>query len=63
MREEGTEPPGSSELNSEKRTGTYHCAGCDTLLFDSEKNMKAGVDGHLSLKVNQRYLKLKLIIT
>jgi len=42
MREEGTEPPGSSELTSEKRTGTYHCAGCDTLLFDSEKKYESG---------------------
>ncbi|EMH79846.1 methionine-R-sulfoxide reductase [alpha proteobacterium HIMB114] len=42
MREEGTEPPGSSKLNSEKRTGTYHCAGCDTLLFDSEKKYESG---------------------
>lgn len=42
MREEGTEPPGSSKLNSEKRPGTYHCAGCDTLLFDSEKKYESG---------------------
>ncbi len=42
MREEGTEPPGSSKLNSEKRTGTYHCAGCNTLLFDSEKKYESG---------------------
>lgn len=42
MREEGTEPPGSSKLNSEKRIGTYHCAGCDTLLFDSEKKYESG---------------------
>lgn len=26
--EEGTEPPGSSELNFEKRDGSYHCANC-----------------------------------
>ena len=42
MREEGTEPPGSSELNSEKRKGTYHCTGCDALLFDSEKKYESG---------------------
>ena len=42
MREEGTESPGSSELNHEKRTGSYHCAGCDTLLFDSEKKYESG---------------------
>ena len=32
--EEGTEPPGSSELNNEKREGTYHCANCDVKLFE-----------------------------
>ena len=26
--EEGTEPPGTSELNSEKREGSYYCANC-----------------------------------
>ena len=26
MREEGTESPGSSILNDEKREGIYHCA-------------------------------------
>ncbi len=25
------EPPGSSELNQEKREGVYHCANCDVL--------------------------------
>ena len=28
MFEDGTEPPGSSELNNEKREGSYHCANC-----------------------------------
>ena len=32
---EATEPPGSSELNLEKRNGTYHCANCDAKLFES----------------------------
>ena len=35
MFEDGTEPPGSSELNNEKREGSYHCANCDVKLFDS----------------------------
>ena len=35
MFEEGTEPPGSSELNNEKREGSYHCANCGVKLFDS----------------------------
>ena len=29
MFEDGTERPGSSELNNEKRHGTYHCANCE----------------------------------
>ena len=37
MREEGTEMAGSSDLNSEKRKGFYHCAGCDQKLFGSER--------------------------
>jgi peptide-methionine (R)-S-oxide reductase len=35
LRQEGTERPHSSPLNSEKRAGTYHCAGCDLPLFTS----------------------------
>ena len=35
LREHGTERPGSSPLNGEKRAGTYHCAGCGNPLFDS----------------------------
>ena len=26
--EEGTEAPGTSELNHEKREGSYHCTNC-----------------------------------
>ena len=37
MFEEGTEMPGSSELNNEKREGSYHCANCDIKLFESCK--------------------------
>ena len=29
MFEDGTEPPGTSELNNEKRDGSYHCANCE----------------------------------
>ena len=28
LRQHGTERPGSSPLNYEKRTGLFHCAGC-----------------------------------
>ena len=33
--EEGTESPGSSKLNFEKREGSYHCVNCGIKLFDS----------------------------
>ena len=42
LREEGTERAGSSELNSEKRQGSYYCAGCDTKLFDSSMKFDSG---------------------
>ena len=34
--EEGTERAGSSELNHEKREGSFHCANCGEKLFDSK---------------------------
>ena len=37
--EEGTEAPGSSSLNQEKREGSYHCVGCGTNLFESKRNI------------------------
>jgi peptide-methionine (R)-S-oxide reductase len=42
LREEGTEPAGSSPLNAEKRNGTFHCAGCDLPLFSSETKYESG---------------------
>jgi len=42
LREEGTEPPGSSPLNDEKREGTYVCAGCGLALFRSEWKYESG---------------------
>ena len=40
--EEGTERPGSSELNNEKRTGGYYCVNCETKLFDSKSKYESG---------------------
>lgn len=40
--EEGTEPPGSSPLNHEKRAGTYLCAACFLPLFDSATKYDSG---------------------
>ena len=39
MFEDGTEPAGTSELNNEKREGSYHCANCGMKLFESQKKL------------------------
>ncbi|MDJ0701847.1 MAG: peptide-methionine (R)-S-oxide reductase MsrB [Leptolyngbyaceae cyanobacterium MO_188.B28] len=66
LREEGTEPPFSSPLNSEKRRGTYICAGCQLALFTSDMKYDSGtgwpsfftsIEGRLETK-----LDFKLII-
>lgn len=38
----GTEPPGSSPLNHEKRPGHYDCAACGKRLFSSEAKYESG---------------------
>ena len=42
MFEEGTERPGSSKLNNEKREGSYHCANCNIKLFESNAKFESG---------------------
>src|SRR5215467_15030852 len=42
LRQHGTERPGSSPLNKEKRKGTFACAGCDLPLFSSESKFESG---------------------
>jgi peptide-methionine (R)-S-oxide reductase len=42
LRKSGTERPGSSPLNREKRRGTYHCAGCAQPLFGSRTKFESG---------------------
>jgi peptide-methionine (R)-S-oxide reductase len=42
LRCHGTERPGSSPLNFEKRTGIFHCAGCGAALFDSKTKYESG---------------------
>ncbi|MDH5572913.1 MAG: peptide-methionine (R)-S-oxide reductase MsrB [Gammaproteobacteria bacterium] len=42
LREEGTEPAGSSPLNNEKRQGQYVCAACELPLFSSEMKYDSG---------------------
>lgn len=59
LRKEGTESPGSSPLNAEKREGTFVCAGCEFPLFESKWKYESGtgwpsfwsyIDGHLDFK-------------
>ncbi len=63
LRKEGTERPGSSPLNDEKREGTYVCAGCGLPLFKSEKKFNSGtgwpsffdvIDGAVNTKVDRK---------
>jgi peptide-methionine (R)-S-oxide reductase len=42
LREHGTEPPGSSPLNHEKRDGTFVCAGCGQPLFSAGTKYESG---------------------
>ena len=42
LREEATERAGSSPLNSEKRKGSFACAGCDLPLFSSDAKYESG---------------------
>jgi peptide-methionine (R)-S-oxide reductase len=42
LREHGTEPPGSSPLNHEKREGEFKCAGCGAPLYDSSTKYESG---------------------
>jgi peptide-methionine (R)-S-oxide reductase len=42
LREEGTEYPGSSPLNNEKRVGVFVCAGCSLPLFTSKMKYDSG---------------------
>ena len=42
LREHGTERPGTSPLNGEKRTGVFDCAGCGTPVYTSEAKYDSG---------------------
>lgn len=65
LRKHGTEPPGSSALNNEKRQGTFRCAGCGTPLFDSETKFESGtgwpsffqpIEGAIGTTTDQSFL-------
>ena len=42
LRQAGTERPGSSPLNKEKRAGVFSCAGCALPLFSSATKFESG---------------------
>ena len=42
LRKHGTEPPGSSPLNAEKRGGTFTCAACGQPLFSADAKYESG---------------------
>lgn len=42
LRKHGTERPGTSPLNAEKRHGIYVCAGCGQALFPSDTKFESG---------------------
>jgi peptide-methionine (R)-S-oxide reductase len=42
LRQHGTERPGTSPLNAEKRPGTFACAGCGQPLFDAGTKFESG---------------------
>ena len=42
LRHQGTERPGSSALNAEKRPGRFVCAGCALPLFDASMKFESG---------------------
>ncbi len=42
LRQEGTERPGMSPLNREKRKGVFNCVGCNLPLFSAETKFESG---------------------
>ena len=42
LRDHGTERPGTSPLNYEKRTGIYSCAGCGNAVYSSDAKYDSG---------------------
>lgn len=42
LRQEDTEPPGTSPLLNEHRKGIFHCAGCDLAAYSSDTKYDSG---------------------
>jgi peptide-methionine (R)-S-oxide reductase len=65
LRDEATEPAGSSPLNDEHRDGTFVCAGCELELFTSKMKFDSGtgwpsfvttIPGHVGTKSDYKIL-------
>ncbi|HYF53759.1 MAG TPA: peptide-methionine (R)-S-oxide reductase MsrB [Salinarimonas sp.] len=65
LRRAGTEQPGSSPLDREKRSGQFHCIGCDQLLYSSSTKFDSGtgwpsfyaaLDGAIGTKTDRKLL-------
>lgn len=63
LRQAGTERPFSSELNKVYAKGTFHCAACDTPLYESKHKFDSGtgwpsfdrgVKGNIALDVDYK---------
>jgi len=72
LRQAGTERPFSSELNKIHGSGTFHCAGCNTALYESEHKFDSGtgwpsfdraVKGNVSVDVDHKlgYARTELL--
>ena len=64
LRGHGTERAGSCALNTEKRPGTFSCAGCDQPLFETKMKFESGtgwpsfttpVEGSVATTVDRSY--------
>ena len=60
--EEGTEMAQTSELNHEKREGSFHCVNCGENYLIQTQSMKVVQVGHLFINLYLMSLKLKQII-
>jgi peptide-methionine (R)-S-oxide reductase len=65
LRDEATEPAGSSPLDNEHREGTFICAGCELELFTSKMKFDSGtgwpsffttIPGHVGTKSDYKIL-------
>ena len=61
LRQEGTESPGSSPLNNEKREGHFTAWDVEQNFLNLKLNMKVVQAGHLFYDATVKFLKLKQI--